>query len=188
MQICTEFPKEKHNNRERKGFYIFEALNFTGDILPGVLKEAAFFMLFFAAAWTDWHVRRVPNRLLAVGVCLRLLLFLQELCLSGRAEAVRELLQAAAGSLILLAFFLLAARLSGRGLGMGDIKFIGTAALFTGAHRMLMILFCGLMLALGASFVLLARAKRAGTGNEGRAALPLIPFLLGGLLLERLLL
>ena len=159
MQICTEFPKEKHNNRERKGFYIFEALNFTGDILPGILKDAAFCMLF-----------------------------LQELCLSGRAEAVRELLQAAAGSLILLAFFLLAARLSGRGLGMGDIKFIGTATLFTGAHRMLMILFCGLLLALGASFVLLVRAQKAGMEKEGRTALPLIPFLLGGLLLERLLL
>lgn len=146
------------------------------------VREGLAASLFLAAAFTDLRSRRVPNALLAAGIGAQFLLFCMEMVALGTIEAAGNFLISLGNSLFLIILFLAASLLLKKKLGMGDVKLIGTAALFMDLERMLRILLCGFGLAAGVGVLLVTARKKS---KETR--LPLVPFLLGGFLLERLL-
>jgi leader peptidase (prepilin peptidase)/N-methyltransferase len=140
------------------------------------IKEGVAGILFLGAAWTDMRKMRIPNRLIGWAWLFRVLLFWMEEKLLGREallQGKRELL----GSLALMGGLTLFAALSARGLGFGDVKLLGAAALYLGLERTLFCLLHGLLLAggLALSLILVGKIGR-------RSRLPLAPFLLVGYL------
>lgn len=147
----------------------------------GVLGEGILSLLFVLAAWPDLRFRRIPNRLLLAAFVLRLLLWAAKMrvVLGG---AYGSILQELGGGLLLAALLLLVGKICKNGLGMGDVKFLFTAALFAGFWRTVSILFLGLLPAAAWSLVCL------GTGRFSRTnRYPLGPFFLAGYILERLI-
>ena len=76
-----------------------------------------------AAAWTDFHEWRIPNRLLAPSAAAALML---SIFLPGGQGVMLSLLGAVAGIVIFLPLYLL------KGMGAGDIKLMGVIGLYVG--------------------------------------------------------
>ena len=148
------------------------------ELIYDTVREGSLFSFFLACAVLDFRHRKVPNWLLGTAAAGRLLLCVPEWFLEGAAEASRQLLLAAAGSAALTAALFLAVFFHRGGLGMGDIKFAGTAALFMEMGRLLEILLWGFFLA--GIYLLLTPSRKQGR------KIPMIPFFWGGFLLERL--
>ena len=134
--------------------------------------------LFFAASATDLNRKKVPNSLCLTAVFEWTLLISAEIWLYGLNRAA-----ARAGESLWAAFFVLIvlsllSYLMKGGLGMGDAKLLGTAALFLGGGKAFLIFVGGVLLAAPICLFLIARKK------EGRKKrLPLVPFFLAAVLL-----
>ena len=134
--------------------------------------------LFFAASATDLNRKKVPNSLCLMAVFEWTLLISAEIWLYGLNRAA-----ARAGESLWAAFFVLTvlsllSYLMKGGLGMGDAKLLGTAALFLGGGKAFLIFVGGVLLAVPLCLFLIARKK------EGRKKkLPLVPFFLAAVLL-----
>lgn len=148
------------------------------ELIYDTVREGSLFSFFLACAVLDFRCRKVPNWLLGAAAAGRFLFCLPEWFLLGAAEAPRQLLLSAAGSAVLTAALFLAVFFHRGGLGMGDIKFAGTAALFMEMERLLETLLWG--------FVLAGICLLLAPGRKRERKLPMIPFFLGGFLLERL--
>ena len=147
-----------------------------------ILREEALTALFAAAAWKDFKFRRIPNRLLAAGVLMRLLLGAAEAYLYGPGKTAEVFLREMGGSLLMLFLLMLAVRIHGCGLGMGDVKLAGTAVLYAGFYRTLRIMFWGFLAAAAAG-----ACMKMASGKRRKTEIPLAPFFLTGFLLEWML-
>lgn len=144
----------------------------------GATDRLCLFFLLAGAAWTDLRRRKIPNLLLVAALAVRMFLLGAEILVFGGFEPGAEFLRAVLESLFLSGVLLLASCLCGGGLGMGDVKLVGTVALFAGGRETAGILFGGLLLA--AVFCLLLWGRKRLHRKE---KLPLAPFLLGGFLI-----
>ena len=140
------------------------------------IKCCLIFCVLLAAAWTDISRMRIPNWLIGTGWILRIPFFIAEWGLGGKGALIqggREL----AGSVFLILGLALLAVLSRHGLGFGDVKLLGTVALYGGIEQTLVCLLYGLFLSAGISLALLAFRK-----INRKDRLPLAPFFLAGYL------
>lgn len=132
-------------------------------------REVALFLLVSIAAVNDLATRRIPNRLLLVGLAFALVL-----CLLSVQPGV-ALLAAfgglGAGLVVFLPFYLM------RGMAAGDVKMMAVIGAFTGANEALeiaVLTWCagGVM----ALLLLLLRGRlRVALANIGRMLLGLMP-------------
>lgn len=152
------------------------------DEVLQILREGTLAALFAAAAWKDLKFRRIPNCFLAVGFLMRLLLGAADAYLYGPGKAAEVFLRRLGESIATLFLLMLAVRIHGCGLGMGDVKLAGTAVLYVGFYRTLRIMLCGFLAAAAAGACIeMASDKRRKT------EIPLAPFFLAGFLLEQVL-
>ena len=105
------------------------------------------------AGWTDWHTRRIPNRLtvpaLFFGIAVNTLAL-------GWAGAKMSLLGAGLGLGLLLPFVLL------RSLGGGDWKLIGALGAFLGPPRLINVLLITVLTAGLMALVVIVWKRRIG--------------------------
>jgi prepilin peptidase CpaA len=93
-------------------------------------------LLAFAAGWTDWRSRRIPNWLTVPGLLLGIA---ANTWLRGWAGAKDSLLGAGLGLALLLPFVLI------RSLGAGDWKFVGALGACLGPQNLLTVLLLGVL-------------------------------------------
>ena len=91
--------------------------------LPANSLLAALLLTVMAAAWTDFHQWRIPNRLLAPSAAAALML---SAFAPGAQGLYLSLLGAAVGLLIFLPLYIL------KGMGAGDVKLMTVIGLYAG--------------------------------------------------------
>ena len=121
-----------------------------------VLKQGVWMLATIPAViagWTDWHTRRIPNRLtvpaLFFGIAVNTLAL-------GWAGAKMSLLGAGLGLGLLLPFVLL------RSLGGGDWKLIGALGAFLGPPRLINVLLITVLTAGLMALVVIVWKRRIG--------------------------
>lgn len=138
------------------------------------IKHSLLYLLLIGAAWMDIREKRIPNWLLGAAWVFRILLFTAESFITETGTIVRGSMLLA-GSILLMLGFSFFVLLSRNRLGFGDVKLLGTMALYQGVEKTLACLFYGLFIAAFISLPLLA----AGKINR-KDKLPLAPFFLMG--------
>ena len=108
-------------------------------------------LLAFAAGWTDWRSRRIPNWLTVPGLLLGIAV---NSWLHGWPGAKDSLLGAALGLALLLPFVLI------NSLGAGDWKFVGALGAFLGPQNLLTVLLLGILVNGVIAAIMIVRKKR----------------------------
>jgi prepilin peptidase CpaA len=119
-----------------------------------IAKEGALILpalLAFAAGWTDWRSRRIPNWLTVPGLVLGIAV---NSWLHGWPGAKDSLLGAALGLALLLPFVLI------NSLGAGDWKFVGALGAFLGPQNLLTVLLLGILVNGVIAAIMIVRKKR----------------------------
>lgn len=133
------------------------------------------FTTLLALSLIDLETRRVPNRVLGIGLALSAALFLAAAAATGSwAELGRALAGGALGVALLGAIHLA----SPQGMGMGDVKLAGLCGLLLGWGGLRLVfagLFAGFLFGavVGVALLVVGRAGR-------RTAVPFAPFLAAG--------
>lgn len=148
---------------------LFAAVVAVNGVSPALLLELPFVAMLMAVAAIDLEHRIVPNRVVVPAA-------LWAVAAGGLVNSDALVGQVAAGAAAFGALLLLALAYPG-GMGMGDVKLVGTMGLYLGA-AVAPALFAAF---LTGSIVGVATMVREGTAARKRA-LPFAPFLaLGGL-------
>ena len=108
-------------------------------------------LLAFAAGWTDWRSRRIPNWLTVPGLLLGIA---ANSWLHGWPGTKDSLLGAALGLALLLPFVLI------NSLGAGDWKFVGALGAFLGPQNLLTVLLLGILVNGVMAAITIVRKKR----------------------------
>ena len=108
-------------------------------------------LLAFAAGWTDWRSRRIPNWLTVPGLLLGIA---ANSWLHGWPGTKDSLLGAALGLALLLPFVLI------NSLGAGDWKFVGALGAFLGPQNLLTVLLLGILVNGVMAAIMIVRKKR----------------------------
>lgn len=138
------------------------------------IKYSLLFLLLITAAGVDMREMRIPNRLLRAAWVLRILLFTVEFFQTGNGALIQGIFILTRGMLFLLGLVLFKL-LSRNKLGFGDVKLLGTMALYQGVEQTIACLFYGLFMAACIGLPLLAAGK-----VKRKDKLPLAPFFLMG--------
>ncbi|MCI8489793.1 MAG: prepilin peptidase [Lachnospiraceae bacterium] len=150
----------------------------------GPVKIFRYYALVYVTAylaWIDIEKRIVPNHILLGLVGLRLFCFVPEALLYG-GYIGSFISSACLGALLGIIMLSLGNFLGRKGMGFGDIKFVGTAGFYMGPNGVLFVIFFSLLFAaLYCGIMLLA--KKLTVKDE----IPMMPFLFGGLLVTCLL-
>ena len=140
-----------------------------GIKVVGALSVAA------AAAWTDGNCKVIPNSYSVLLLGIRTLLLIPE-----GVMAVEQLPERIIGSVvslvICLAFLLLMRKITGGGLGYGDVKFLSALSFLCGIYAAIGTMLIALLICVVCSGVLIARKKKTW-----KDTLPFGPFLFIGL-------
>jgi len=109
------------------------------DIIDCFIHGSLFLILFFCA-FRDWKEGIIPNRYLMRGIEVRVFLLLFEVWLEGFESILHLLMKAFIGILIFLGGILIR-KMTGNGLGIGDIKLFSVMALYLSAREWIEALF-----------------------------------------------
>ena len=144
-----------------------------------VIRPVGLVLILAAAAVTDLVSKRIPNRLIRIG--LYLWLICQILAFPGWIR----LLQRAAGAVLMAAVLFLLAVLADRlfhkrGLGSGDIKLLFIVTLFLGVMNTLNALFAALLAAL---VLIVAGLFKKSIWGWFKGSFPFAPFIAFGTIL-----
>lgn len=124
-------------------------------------KIVRYLMLIFAVltiAYIDWKKRIIPNVVLAGLLIFRTIWLIVEIFIYSYAT-VDILLGSFGGLVIGVLLFLIAYFVSRKGIGLGDVKFVGVIGYFTGISVLYGILVISLFLIVCYSMVQLLRKK-----------------------------
>jgi prepilin peptidase CpaA len=125
-------------------------------VVKPVLKQGVWMLAAIPAViagWTDWHTRRIPNRLTVPALFFGIAVNTVAL---GWAGAKTSLLGAGLGLGLLLPFVLL------RSLGGGDWKLIGALGAFLGPPRLINVLLITVLTAGLMALVVIVWKRRIG--------------------------
>ena len=143
-----------------------------------VLSRVRFLALqpaFFSAAVFDWKTRKIPNFIPVGLAAVFVLCFLAELLSHGGETAFAMLTGGLAAGAAVFAFLVLCRFLAKGGLGYGDVKLMGTAALLLGLYGTIHLLVFAELSALAyAAWGLLTKRLTLKSG------IPFAPFFLIG--------
>lgn len=147
-----------------------------------ILKYLALAAVLCVCAWTDWKKYLILNRVLALALTARAVLFAAELLLYGMEQWKFVALSALIAAGMFAVAGLLCKAVMPQGVGFGDIKLLFTLGLYTGADPGISIMFCTLLVMFVVSVILLLARK-----VTRKSVIPFAPFLYGGMLLASFL-
>ncbi len=125
-------------------------------------------------AGIDYRTKTIPNKILAVGMVIRTVLYLVEAVLS--ADTIRtSLIMAVAGFLFGLLLLLLLAMLTRKGIGYGDVKLFAWLGYCVGIRDVYSILFYSALFSAAVGTYLILRKKA-----DRKKGLPFAPAVLAG--------
>lgn len=114
--------------------------------LCGYIKTIAVASLMWPMAQIDYKYKRIPNKLIVLGLIYRLLIFIFEIIFFREgllSTIVFELIASVGiGAILLLSLLIIK-----NGIGMGDIKFFMLMGLFLGAYRLISAVFIVMIIA-----------------------------------------
>lgn len=132
------------------------------------------YVIVFILAGIDYRTKTIPNKILAVGMVIRTVLYMAEAVLS--ADTIRiSLIMAAAGFLFGLLFLLLLAMLTRNGIGYGDVKLFAWLGYCVGIRDVYNILFYSALFSAAVGTYLILRKKA-----DRKKGLPFAPAVLAG--------
>lgn len=146
-----------------------------------VIKRLFVVMLLWPIAASDMKQMRIPNRVVLIGLILRLVLIPIEFLVSG-SDAVSELVRAGVGAAVVGILCIACMLVSKGSLGMGDLKLMIMLALFLGVEGIFYAMFAAVFIAFFVAIGLLISKKKAR-----RDAIPFAPFVLIGSILSLIL-
>lgn len=139
-----------------------------------ILKRCILLMLLFPIALCDWKKMIIPNKILLLGLIVRIFLYPFEFFF--RTEQFLVIIKSDFIALgIMLLFLLVAYFLVKNGVGMGDIKLILLMSLYLGIQGIFGVLFMSLIVIFFAGLYLMIIKKRSK-----REAIPFAPAILAG--------
>jgi prepilin signal peptidase PulO-like enzyme (type II secretory pathway) len=162
-------------------------INVASQVVGGLTYFEIFFALVGLIYLTPIDIKehKVPNKLLLIGLVLRVVLFIPEIILFFISDAEQvdsyflgDLIGAAALGLFMLVFSVV----SKGGVGMGDVKLVALATLFCGPAIGLWGLLAGSLL--NALYSLLQLARKKITRKDSVA---MVPFLTVGFVISSIL-
>ncbi len=152
-------------------------LFYQGNTLTHIIKRITVASVLWVAAYFDKKSYRIPNKLILLGLALRLIIVAVEVFTVGTAikgTVISELIAAAAMFVISLLCMLIAKN----SLGMGDVKLFLVMGLLLGIQGMMIAMFYSLIITFFVSvFMLITRKKNR------KDYLPFAPSILVGTVL-----
>lgn len=122
-------------------------------------KMISLLAILFVAANTDARKRLIPNKLVLIGLVLRVVFWVMEL-ITVPDEFLKIVKNDLYACVLVVVFFIIGVLLVKGGIGMGDIKLMLVMCLFQGFYGVVSSLFCSLFIAfIYAIIVLLLRKK-----------------------------
>ena len=161
-------------------FFVFSAILIfiNGETNPLTLLENCFIItLGYIAALTDLFTRRVPNKLVLI-MCGTWIFFALIRVFIDFEYGMESLVASALGFLIGAGLMLVIYLISRKGLGAGDVKFMGAVGLYLSYRWVLAVMLVGGVLCLLTAIVMMIMRKIKKSDS-----LPLIPFLYVGVVI-----
>lgn len=138
------------------------------------IKLLTLVMLLFPIAWVDFKKYIIPNKLILVGILLRMPYMLIEMTLYTESfvPMVKDIFYAV---IMVAIIFLLCVVIIKTGIGMGDVKLLFVMGLYQGFSGMFSAFFVTMIITFIAAIVLLISRKK-----DKKDKIPFAPFLLIG--------
>lgn len=143
--------------------------------LPVILKASTIVVILWVCAWTDYRRYLILNRILVLGLMLRLVWGLADFLIYSREDFLFILASALIAGGMLGAASLLCRVLSPQAVGFGDIKLLILFGLYTGVDLAAGSLIYTFLILFFVSAVLLILKKA-----DRKTVIPFAPFLLAG--------
>lgn len=156
-------------------FYIYMEAN--GSIFPKTLKYLSMLFILAAIAWIDWKTRKIPNTLLLLLICTRLLFFVYE-SIKEPDYTRFNLVQMGFGALLCLVILLICRLLVRNSIGMGDIKLFAILGIYFGYDVMHVMFFSFLCTAIYSIYLLASKKMKK------KDSVPMGPFIFLGTVLS----
>lgn len=149
-------------------------LFYDGNSILFNAKRIVLVALLWIAAYFDFKSCRIPNKLILLGLSLRVIVFMLELVFD-REEILYRAISDIVGAAILLVMSFVGMLIVKNGLGMGDAKLFLIIGLFLGLQGSLVAVFISLIVTFFVSAYLLIRKKK-----RRKDSMPFAPTILAG--------
>lgn len=136
---------------------LFETVYFLDTISQ--IKLLSLVLILFPIAAIDFRIQKIPNRLLAIALIIRILIYLVEFIVSV-SEAFAILKDNLVGAVVIGAFFLLLLLIFKNSIGMGDVKLFVVMGLYQGLWGAVNSVFFSLLVSFFLSVGLLITRKK----------------------------
>ncbi len=147
---------------------------FYNNLLFDNIKLISLFIILCPAAYFDWDKHIIPNKLIAVALCLRILIFIFEIILNTTNAFMYCLGELVSAVVIFIIGFLCSLIIKGS-VGMGDVKLMSVMALFLGATGIICAVFVSLLISFLYCIIVLITKKK-----HRKDIIPFAPSLLLG--------
>jgi leader peptidase (prepilin peptidase)/N-methyltransferase len=152
--------------------FIYPELDLTVGLRIGTILPALFYL-----AWKDWKTQIVPNVILIVLLCIRLVIYLLQILFNGLNSALSIFLPDILTAVVIAGFFLVFGLFIKNGMGMGDVKLIAVLSFYLGFKTTFISILFAMIFSFFVALYLLVVQKKSR--NDG---VPFVPFLLVGVI------
>lgn len=156
-------------------FYIY--MEADSPVLARTLKYLAMLLVLAAVAWIDWKVRKIPNMLVFVLICIRFLFFVYE-SIKEPDYISFNIIQMLFGAVLCLVILLICRILVRNSIGMGDIKLFAVLGFYFGYDVIYVMFFSFLCTAVFSIYLLTVKKMKK------KDSVPIGPFIFIGTILS----
>lgn len=151
---------------------------YKGNTLIGNIRLLTLIMLLFPIAWVDYQKHIIPNKLVLIGIIVRIPYIIIEM-MRYTGDFVPMIKDIFYAIILVLIIFILCVLVMKTGIGMGDIKLLFVMGLYQGISGLFSSLFMSLLITFFISIYLLIARKKTK-----KDMLPFAPPLLLGTLIS----
>lgn len=134
-------------------------LVYKNNLLTWNIKMLVLTGLIFPAAFIDYKEHIIPNKIIIIGILLRIVIWLVEVF--NNPEKFFAIFKGdIIACVMIVAFFFICSLIVKNGIGMGDVKLMGMMALYQGLTGIMSSLFFSMLVAFFEALVLLITHKK----------------------------
>ena len=135
-------------------------LVYKNNLLTWNIKMLVLTGLIFPAAFIDYKEHIIPNKIIIMGILLRIVIWLVEVF--NNPEKFFAIFKGdIIACVMIVAFFFICSLIVKNGIGMGDVKLMGMMALYQGLTGIMSSLFFSMLVAFFEALVLLIKVKKS---------------------------